>query len=609
MPIVKHYRLTRSAALALALGALAAPTAAAQSPVPDPPVASEPIDPAASAALEWSVPKRYDASWQAWRPGTATYDPDVVTPKRWSITLDACGSTAERRIERYTFVITGITVPTYKRTLDGKPCKRVLRHVLPGLGRYRVEVTGHTALGASTTLRRIVELRDYLIVSIGDSLASGEGVPDRPGKYRVPLRRALRRQFRPVQITPVQWKDRRCHRSAHGGHALAASAIEDASRHTSVTFVSFSCSGARLEHLYDARYAGFDPVGSTDLPPQLDAVKELVGPRAARGEREIDALLVAAGINDLGFSSIVRACATNNNRRVGHTDCVTGSAASKTVNTKLPGRYDELAAAVRRHVPQVREIYLSGYPSQVFRGGGCGLLGVEGIGIDTAEGEAMNTLGIALNNQVQSAVRRHREEGWNYIEDLTLPFAPHAYCADDSWFNRLESSLGGQGDEGGTAHPNRAGHRTLADLLDRSIVPDQPRTPFRDATLTIDAVKLPAIGTGNERQIEMTLVQHQRDFTGLTRTISVPLDGKWTPVPAELGTFAVPVFRQPAAPRHATEVLLVLDRRLPIHHGFADGYGAGAHELTHPTGHLAVRYHIDVRGPNGGSPETQPTAR
>jgi hypothetical protein len=89
-----------------------------------------------------------------------------------------------RRIERFTFVVTGITVP-YKRTFDGRPCRRALRRVLPGLGLYRVEVTVHTALGASVTLPRIVKVRDYLIVSIGDSLQSDEGVPDERGEYRL----------------------------------------------------------------------------------------------------------------------------------------------------------------------------------------------------------------------------------------------------------------------------------------------------------------------------------------------------------------------------------------------------------------------------------------
>jgi hypothetical protein len=506
-----------------------------------------------------------------------------------------------RRIERFTFVVTGITVP-YKRTFDGRPCRRALRRVLPGLGLYRVEVTVHTALGASVTLPRIVKVRDYLIVSIGDSLQSDEGVPDERGEYRLSGRELLR------TVRPVRWKDRRCHRSVRSGPALAAQAIEGASPHTSVTFFSFACSGADLEHLYSARYKGADrrPSGADEtLPVQLDAVKDLVGPGTGDREREIDALLVDGGINDLNFSDIITKCATNDNFRRGHTDCVTGLAASKLVNKpEFAARYDKLAKAIGGL--QVRETYLNGYPAQVFHGGSCGLLGLPAVGIDASEGEAMNTLGIALNHQVDLAVRRHLAEGWNLIDDLVGPFSPHAYCADVPWFNKLESSLGTQGDERGTAHPNRAGHRAFGRILGRAIVPDQPQTPFRETTLTVDALKLTAVGTGEPRNVELNLVRYPRDFVGLTRTVSVPRNGQWTAIPVKIGRFPVSVFREPASPRHATEVRLGIGNILVIHHGFADGYGPGAHELTHPRRRLAVRYHIDVRSPNEGIPPVQP---
>jgi hypothetical protein len=58
---------------------------------------------------------------------------------------------------------------------------------------------------------------------------------------------------------------------------------------------------------------------------------------------------------------------------------------------------------------------------------------------------------------------------------------------------------------------------------------------------------------GDPRPIGMTLWQYPRDPAGITRTISVPRNGKWTPVPPRLGTVAVPVFREPASPRHATQ--------------------------------------------------------
>jgi hypothetical protein len=612
------------AAAVLTAGAIVLPVGVAAQIPPGPPiVGGEPIDPDASAALEWSVPERYDASWKAWSQTRHTYDRDFVTPpqrKGWSIILDACGSRAVRRIERYTFVLTGLTDPAVTRTLDSATCKR--RLTVPSLGLYRVETTVHTALGASVTLPSIVRLRDYLIVSIGDSLSSGEGVPDRLGSYSYKLTLGFSGFDVEVHTTHrVLWKDRRCHRSAFSGPALAARAIEKASHHTSVTFVSFACSGAELKHLDISSNEGAEsqPPGTGDLLPQTIAASQLLGSDPAR-RRQIDALLVTGGINDLGFSDIVTSCATNNNHNEHHTDCVYGSNGAHLVNThRFERRYDLLASAVRHDLPRVREVYISGYPRQVFLDGACGLLGgviggahIPYLGIDRAEGNAMNTLGIALNRQVEGITIRHRDEGWNYVEDPTMPFLPHRYCGNEPWFNSLEKSLLTQGDQDGTAHPNRAGHRAFGGLLGRAIVPDQPGTPFRDTTLTIDAVKLKKGARADPSKIKMTLRRYPRDPTPITRTIGVLPNGQWALVRPQLGTFAVPVFREPASPRHATEIRLELihpshglpfpAHRLSIHHGFADGYGPGPHELTHSTGDLAVRYHIDVRGPTTTPP-------
>jgi hypothetical protein len=139
-------------------------------------------------------------------------------------------------------------------------------------------------------------------------------------------------------------------------------------------------------------------------------------------------------------------------------------------------------------------------------------------------------------------------------------------------------------------------------------VPNQPQTRFRETTLTVDALKLRAVGTGDSQTLDLTLVQYPRGFVGLTRTVSVPRNGQWTAIPSEIGAFPTSVFREPASPRHATEVRLVIEGILPIHHGFADGYGPGAHEITHPTGPLAARYHVDVRSPNESIPPVQPNA-
>jgi hypothetical protein len=269
-------------------------------------------------------------------------------------------------------------------------------------------------------------------------------------------------------------------------------------------------------------------------------------------------------------------------------------------------RLDLLALAVRQNVP-VREVYVSGYPNQVLLDGACGMLGgviaghhVPLLGIDRAEAKAMHVMGIALNRQIERLTVRHQREGWNYLEDPTAVFAPHRYCGRAPWFNHLEQSWTTQGDEMGTVHPNRAGHRAFSALLLRGVVPDQPAKPFRTVPVRIDAVRSTLPGRAT---LAMVLRQYPRDPVGVTRTATAVGRGAWTSISATAGTFVVPVFRAPASPRHATRISIIVrastllpsahpTATVPLSHGFADGYGAGAHVLTRGT--LSVRYHVTV---------------
>jgi hypothetical protein len=204
----------------------------------------------------------------------------------------------------YTWAIGG-------ETIAQQSC--LLSHRFPAQGTYEVElnVSGPNAAGPFT---QEVTVRDMLIVSIGDSYASGEGNPDvnRSGDQ------------------PAQWVDRRCHRSANSGPAQAAAALERADPHTSVTFLSFACSGATVNRVYRAysdacpgdqptsdtyksdafdpykpgdpdrpigsgvvgSYQGAEPSSCSDfadhLPPQIEELARTVG------DRRVDALIASA---------------------------------------------------------------------------------------------------------------------------------------------------------------------------------------------------------------------------------------------------------------------------------------------------------------------------
>ena len=258
----------------------------------------------------------------------------------------------------------------WARTIESENCILHVRDTLPGQGYYRVTLTLHTdwgvATGVSEPTSRVVGVRDHLIVSIGDSLASGEGNPDVPGKYSF----NLDFDWPPAHIEEHEaavWQDRPCHRSAKSGPSLAAKAFEDATPN-SVTFISVACSGAELQHLVATSYAGIVPNGATTDPPQLEAVANLVGPGAANGTRAIDALLVSGGINDLSFSGVIERCAKNNNFSRDAEDCVTSGGIAEAAQL-LPLKYLLLGFAIIDQLPGTKEVYFNNYPSEVFDGG------------------------------------------------------------------------------------------------------------------------------------------------------------------------------------------------------------------------------------------------
>ena len=318
---------------------------------PDPPVVQDtPVifDTTAHPAFDWSMPERYDASWAAYRFSTGTYLPEFVTPKTWSIRLDACDSKAVHAITGYNFTLSQVGT-AWTRTFTSKTCS-TRYSALPALGAYRVRLSLTTDwgpnVGVSEQVSNGATLKDYLVVSMGDSLASGEGNPDVRGDYD------------PVGSDDLaEWKDSRCHRSALSGPALAARAVEKADPHSSVTFVSVACSGAQIPDVSRRRYRGIVKQGDFTFPPQVEQVAKLVGPHALRGGRHISSLLLSAGVNDLYFSNVIRRCA----KPWTGVECVR-MADRRSNLAGLPASYHRLAGELAEQLPDTARVLVNNYP-------------------------------------------------------------------------------------------------------------------------------------------------------------------------------------------------------------------------------------------------------
>ena len=399
---------------------------------------------AASApiAFRWSMRDRFGNERADglidyhWNQTKEQYDSEYVNPKRWTVDFDACG-----------------TVPSpgeLSWDVDGQPLPQTtcsFSHDFTELKSYVVSLTVTTPDGQSNSARASVTLKDILIVSIGDSFASGEGNPDKTRQ----------------DPQGVKWIDARCHRSAWAGPARAALILEKADPKTAVTFISFACTGASITN----GLLGAQDRNGHAVPPQLDRLFEVV-----KRER-IDALLVSIGGNDLNFSTFVEKAIL-----LRHAE--TNANAKEIVDTglrDLPGSLGLVAERVSApNHAAVSAVFISEYPDLV-RDETRDLcdhsvrLTDPLRQISEAESRwALDDVIKPLNGVIQ---KRATDFGWNYVSKILSEFSgdsdsgiAHGFCADDKrWVNTFSDSRRIQGDRRGTIHPNREGHLWYAQRL------------------------------------------------------------------------------------------------------------------------------------------------
>jgi hypothetical protein len=205
------------------------------------------IDPpfeAPPGGFDWTVPNRLNVwRWNDLRDAAPshsgpaeTYDPAYVHPTQFPMDFNGCPDESELNLSlsrqptrfTYTWNIAGSIT-------SARSCLH--RHVFAAQGSYAARLTIDGG-AQPASYEQTVRVRDLLIVSLGDSYGSGEGNPDIP---QVPG------LIFPFIDQQVDWLDDRCHRSVWAGPTQAALAIERADPKTSVTYLSFACSGATID--------------------------------------------------------------------------------------------------------------------------------------------------------------------------------------------------------------------------------------------------------------------------------------------------------------------------------------------------------------------------
>ena len=161
-----------------------------------------------TATFKWTMPERFGQKKNGivdyhWDPEKQSYASEYANPDNWKVDFNACDSRGgSSAIRQYTWTIDGKLITT----LD----KCTFTHEFKNLGNHWVKLTVTTEDNQSNNKEINVPVKDYLIVSIGDSIAAGEGAPDIPRG----------------EGQGVEWVYTRCHRSARSGHAKAALEVQ-----------------------------------------------------------------------------------------------------------------------------------------------------------------------------------------------------------------------------------------------------------------------------------------------------------------------------------------------------------------------------------------------
>lgn len=405
-------------------------------------VVNQPDGSGLQPAFTWTVPPRfrdYD--------GDGMVDEIFTTPAAmdlpFTIEFDACASIPGGDIAEYRWKI---TLPSgAERSFDSVDC--TLTFHPPRSETYEVELTVEGSGGATATISRSVPFRDYLIVSLGDSVASGEGVPDRPCSSAATGHAC-------VFPNDSVWQLRRCHRSAWSGHALAARKLEDADPLTSVTFVHLACSGAGIREGILGPYRGIEDKDAPPIPPQLNTAMQLAG------NRPIDAVLITVGANDAGFGPIVEYCLLVPNRCQNDHEFVEKTEAAFRDLVTLYGRLRQ--ALLDRGIAASR-IYAMEYYDPTRNENGeheqCHPF------LFASEWQwAFEGVIFRLHEIVRDAASSF---GWNFVPGAMDAFRTHGYCAEfaQRWVRRLEESVVLQGGIDGAFHPNYAGHMAYGNII------------------------------------------------------------------------------------------------------------------------------------------------
>ena len=252
-----------------------------------------------------------------------------------------------------------------------------------------------------------IEVRDLFIAGLGDSIASGEGNPDRAIGladegfcFKSYLGTSSTQYYRPsragykggraceapdsLQVWQRQsalWFNAACHRSLYSYQTRTALALAVRYPHIAVTYLPLACTGATIaDGLFGAQRARECPPSKSTAPcsgsinAQLSELREAVtAAKRRQPDRRLDLVLLSIGANDVNFSGLVADVIIDapTERDLFRSIGLIGSVDSSRTELArdLPQGFSKLRGALRQLVGDMSRVVYVSYANPALAGG------------------------------------------------------------------------------------------------------------------------------------------------------------------------------------------------------------------------------------------------
>jgi len=374
---------------------------------------------------------------------------------------------------------------------DGDPARQLTLDCAEAINlrvRYgrTTAVTVEVSSGPETPQQVISEIavRDIFIAGLGDSIASGEGNPDRPvpltddgfcfrsylggpaGVYFRPGRANFKggracesegNNLQNWQRAGAQWLNPACHRSLYSYQTRMAIALAIRNPQIAVTYLPLACTGATIaEGMVGSQRArecvvvknGLNCQGTVNA--QVAELREALGAAAQRQPgRQLDLVLLSIGANDIDFSGLVadviidRQTERGLSRRTGVMSSV--EEARSTLQAELPQDFAKMRQALKPMVggDLSRVIYVSYANPSLLNGAPCpgGRAGFDIHPAFNADPQRLANVAEFVQNEFLPQIKKlatctggvlctnRNADRMTFVDQHQAAFATHGFCA------------------------------------------------------------------------------------------------------------------------------------------------------------------------------------